>query len=124
MTEMIRVRKCAICTTLILRPAAFTGDLASRLQAFAEDPGALESRYQTDYHKNNLIPHLVEVEALALRMHSAAREIAASRAEIDQRIVGLPALRGAADPAVRAFWKHADEAVDSMKAGGGNASEA
>lgn len=104
-------------------PVAFTGDLASRLQAFAEDPGALESRYQADYDEDDLIPDLVDLEDLALRMHYAAREIAASRAEIDQRVEGLPALRGAADPAVRAFWKHADEAVESMKTGGGNAYE-
>lgn len=104
-------------------PAAFTGDLASRLQAFAEDPGVLESRYQADYDEDDLIPDLVELEDLALRMHYAAQEVAASRAEINQRVEGLPALRGATDPVVCAFWKHADEAVASMKAGGGSAYE-
>src|SRR6218665_2184049 len=118
MTDMIRVRKCAICTTLSLWPAAFSGDLASRWQAFSEGPGALESRYQADYDEDDLIPDLVELEDLALRMHYAAREIAASRAEIDQRVEGLPALRGAADPAVRGFWQHADEAGGGGGGGG------
>lgn len=104
-------------------PAAFTGDLASRLLAFAEDPGVLESRYQADYDEDDLIPDLVELEELALRMHYVAQEIAASRAEIDQRVDGLPALREASDPAVRTFWKHANEAVESTEAGGGSSYE-
>lgn len=104
-------------------PAAFTGDLASRLQEFAEDPGFLESKYQADYDEDDLIPDLVELEDLALRMHYAAQEVAASRAEIDQRVAGLSALRAAPDPAARAFGKHAAEAVESMKSGGGSAYE-
>ncbi len=104
-------------------PAAFTGDLAARLLAFAEDPGVLESRYQADYDEDDLILDLVELEDLALRMHYAAQEVVASRAEIDQRVDGLPRLREAPDPAVRSFWKHATEAVESMKAGGGSAYE-
>lgn len=104
-------------------PAAFTGDLATRVMAFAKDPGVLESRYQADYEDDDLIPDLVELEDLALRMHYAAQEVAASRAEIDQRVDGLPRLREAPDPAVRSFWKHATEAVESMKAGGGSAYE-
>ena len=104
-------------------PVAFTDDLAARLLAFAEDPGVLESRYQADYDEDDLIPDLVELEDLALRMHYEAQEVMASRAEIDQRVDGLPRLREATDPAVRTFWKHADEAVESMRVGGGTAYE-
>lgn len=104
-------------------PVAFTDDLAARLLAFAEDPAVLESRYQADYDEDDLIPDLVELEDLALRMHYEAQEVMASRAEIDQRVDGLPRLREASDPAVRTFWEHATEAVESMKAGGGSAYE-
>lgn len=104
-------------------PVAFTGDLASRLQVFAEDPGVLESRYKADYDEDDLIPDLVALEDLALRMHYDAREVAASRAEIDHRIGGLSLRRGAPGLVAQTFCRYADEAVEKIKAGGASAYE-
>lgn len=104
-------------------PAAFTNELALRLRSFAADPDVLVSRYQADYDEDDLIPDLVELDQLALRLHCAAEEIAASRSELAQRVERLANLKNTAG-ACYTFWENASEAIDVANAGETSAYEA
>lgn len=104
-------------------PAIFTDELVSRLRSFTADPDILISRYQADYDEDDLIPDLVELDQLALRLHCAAEEIAASRSEVTQRVERLAKLKDSAGTAFT-FWKHAVEVIDAADAGDNSVFEA
>lgn len=107
-------------------PAAFTPDLASRLQAFASDPDVLASRYRPDFQEDDLIKNVVaDVEDIALQLHCVAEEVLVAQPEIARRVEASKCGAYQGDDAVRVvFSRLAANEIAAAEAAKGNASEA
>lgn len=104
-------------------PAAFNEDLATRLRAYAQDPGWLESRYKADYEQDDLILDFEELDDLALRLHYVSQDLQENHTAVAERISRLPALNNSAGAAFT-FSEHAEQALRTAQAWGAAAHEA
>lgn len=104
-------------------PVAFTPELVARLNAFAEDPNSLISRYKPDYEEDDLVLDKVDLDELALNLHYSANNIVNFHSSILQRVHDFPKLKDSAGAAY-SFWIIASKAINIAKESNGDIFEA